>query len=271
MDNKKLNRVRFSKGIFLLIFVCSVIEGCSEDSRQSGSGTENHKVVEVNCRLQIEPLKGESATRAERVAINGEWTENEEAAINNLTVIQFDGDGTDNEAQSVIVRTFNNPKLENLIIGLMQPPDNREQFLYFICNVGDVLSGFTGTLGELKAKPLTIDPAISASDGIVMTGTCRSTLVAGTPIKVNLMRRLVKIRFTYSSTGLPEGDSFEPVWLQLLSVPKAMELEPASETTNASVVFSARWKATNPIIKFRLCIWLSVFYWCLTTRYPLNP
>ena len=143
MDNKKLNRVRFSKGIFLLIFVCSVIAGCSEDSGQSGSGTENHKVVEVNCRLQIEPLKGESATRAERVAINGEWTENEEAAINNLTVIQFDGDGTDNEAQSVIVRTFNNPKLENLIIGLMQPPDNREQFLYFICNVGDVLSGFT--------------------------------------------------------------------------------------------------------------------------------
>lgn len=236
MNNKMLNRIRSIKGVFLLLCVWGVVTGCSEDSGQPG--TENHKVVEVSCRLQIEPLKGESATRGERAAIKGEWTENEEATINNLTVIQFDGDGTDNEAQSVIVRTFNNPKLENLIIGLMQPPDNREQFLYFICNVGDVLSGFTGTLGEFKVKQLTIDPAISASDGIVMTGTCRSTLVAGTPIKVNLMRRLVKIRFTYSSTGLPEGDSFEPVWLQLLSVPKAMELEPASETTNASIGFS---------------------------------
>ncbi len=236
MNNKMLNRVRSIKGVFLLLCVWGVVAGCSEDSGQLG--TENHKVVEVSCRLQVDPLKGEPGTRGERAAINGEWTENEEAAINNLTVIQFDGDGTDDEAQSVIVRTFNNPKLENLIIGLMQPPDNREQFLYFICNVGDVLSGFTGTLGELKVKQLTIDPAISASDGIVMTGTCRSTLVAGTPIKVHLMRRLVKIRFTYSSTGLPEGDSFEPVWLQLLSVPKAMELEPASETTNESVGFS---------------------------------
>ena len=138
------------------------------------------------CCLQIEPLVGEPATRADNTLINGEGTTAEETVVNDLTVIQFDGNG-DATDESIVIRTFNGKlNLTSLSIGLMQPPSKGSQYLYFICNAGDVFANFVGTLGELEEKILTISREGGLSGGIVMTGACRSTLVGGTPIKATL-------------------------------------------------------------------------------------
>lgn len=234
-------------GMFMLLGLMAGSLGCMEESRQPEPVPEVRETVKVACFLQIDPLAGDVDTRAGE-EINGEWTTAEEAAVNDLTVIQFDGDGTDESAVSIIVRTFKKPDLKNLTIGLMQPPDaDKEQFLYFICNAGDALSGFSGTLKNLKDTQLTIAQEVSPSGGIVMTGTCRSKLVSGTPIRANLTRQLLKIRFTFTTTNLPQGDTFEPVWLQLLSVPQTMFVEPPGETTAEAVGFSDLYPVLDKI------------------------
>lgn len=233
--------------MFMLLGLMAGSQGCMEESRQPEPVPEVRETVKVACFLQIDPLAGDVDTRAGE-GINGEWTTAEEAEVNDLTVIQFDGDGTDESAVSIIVRTFKKPDLKNLTIGLMQPPDaDKEQFLYFICNAGDALSGFSGTLKNLKDTQLTIAQEVSPSGGIVMTGTCRSKLVSGMPIRANLTRQLLKIRFTFTTTNLPSGDTFEPVWLQLLSVPQTMFVEPSGETTAEAVGFSDLYPVLDKI------------------------
>lgn len=218
MDRKKTNRTRLIGILFLQVVGWGVVTGCVEDGRRTE--TDDRNSIEVTCCLQIEPLVGEPATRADNTLINGEGTTAEETVVNDLTVIQFDGNG-DATDESIVIRTFNGKlNLTSLSIGLMQPPSKGSQYLYFICNAGDVFANFVGTLGELEEKILTISREGGLSGGIVMTGACRSTLVGGTPIKATLTRRFAKIRFTYNADGLPEGDTFEPVWLQLLSVPR---------------------------------------------------
>lgn len=236
MDRKKIDGIRLIGILFLQIIGWGVVTGCVEDRRRVEM--DGRDMIEVTCCLQIEPLLGEPATRSDNTLIDGEGTTAEETEVNDLTVIQFDGNG-DATDESIVIRTFSGKlNLAGLSIGLMQPPSKESQYLYFICNVGDVFANFTGTLGELEEKILTISREGGLSGGIVMTGTCRSTLVGGTPIMATLTRRFAKIRFTYNTAGLPEGDTFEPVWLQLLSVPKAMMLESASATTDMAVGFS---------------------------------
>lgn len=254
MNMKKKNRVRLIGELFLLIMVWGMSTGCTEETVQSG--TDNRKVVNINCRLQVDPLVGEPVTRTgTKSLVVGEGTTDAEAEVKNLTVIQFDGEITDAAAPMVVVRTFNNLSSGDLSISLMQPPANKSQFLYFISNIGDALAHFSGTLGELKAKVLTISREGSLSDGIIMTGTYvwaqnsgKVAAAEGTSITVKLTRRFAKIRFTYT-ISLPEGDTFEPAWLQLLSVPQTMTIESTEGTTSTSVGFSDFYPVLKDIEK----------------------
>lgn len=249
MDMKKRNRVRLIGELFLLIVIWGASTGCTEETVQPEPGTDNRKVVNINCCLQVDPLVGEPATRADGAMLGGEGTTEAEAEVKDLTVIQFDGDGTDANVPMVVVRTFKNPRLNELVIGLMQSPSQAIQFLYFISNVGDVLANFTGTLADLEGKLLSISREGSLSEGIVMTGTARTNVVTGPTLAVKLTRRFAKIRFTYNTDKLPNGDTFEPVWLQLLSVPQAMTLGSTSETTDTSVGFSDLYPVLKDIKK----------------------
>lgn len=249
MDMKKRNRVRLIGELFLLIVIWGASTGCTEETVQPEPGTDNRKVVNINCCLQVDPLVGEPVTRADGAMLGGEGTTEAEAEVKDLTVIQFDGDGTNANVPMVVVRTFKNPRLNELVIGLMQSPSLDAQFLYFISNVGDVLANFTGTLADLEGKLLSISREGSLSEGIVMTGTARTNVVTGPTLAVKLTRRFAKIRFTYNTDKLPNGDTFEPVWLQLLSVPQAMTLGSTSETTDTSVGFSDLYPVLKDIKK----------------------
>lgn len=246
---KNRNSVRLIGELFLLIVIWGASTGCTEETVQPEPGTDTRKVVNINCCLQVDPLVGEPATRTNGTTLGGEGTTEAEAEVKDLTVIQFDGDGTNTDAPMIVIRTFKNPKLNELVIGLMQSPSQAVQSLYFISNIGDVLANFTGTLADLEGKLLTISQEGSLSEGIVMTGTASTKVITGPPLDVKLTRRFAKIRFTYTTTSLPDGDTFEPVWLQLLSVPQAMTLGSTSETTDASVGFSDLYPVLKDIEK----------------------
>ena len=201
---------------WLLAIWTILVTACAEkDELQSVKGTP----VEVICSLQIACIGGEESTRATDLTT-------EESTIQDLTVIQFDG--TDDNAPSMIVRTFQNPSsLKDFKIGLMQPQNkDKQQTLYFIANAGKTFSSFNGTLGAFKAT------TVSSSDmggKILMTGSCQTVIKTETGVNATLSSRLAKIVFKINNQL--SNARFEPIWLQLKSVPViACPEAPASGT-----------------------------------------
>ena len=198
-----------TKNIFWLLMVwVALATACTEkDDLQAGKGIP----VEVNCSLQIASIEGEEPTRGSDLTL-------EESAIRDLTVIQFDG--TNDDAPTMTVRTFQNlSSLNDLKVGLMQPQDaNKQQTLYFIANAGETYNDFNGTLAAFKARTV----SLSDMDGnILMTGSCQTEIKTETSVNATLSSRLAKIVFKLDLTNLPSGGRFEPLWLQLRSVPAA--------------------------------------------------
>ncbi len=208
-----------TKNIFWLLAIwTTLITACAEkDELQSVKGVS----VEVTCSLQVARIGGEGVTRGTDLTA-------EESAIQDLTVIQFDGEGDD--APTMIVRTFQNPSsLEGLKVGLMQPQNaEKQQTLYFIANAGKTFSNFNGTLKTFKA---TVIPSSEMGGNILMTGSCLTVIKKETSVAATLTSRLAKIVFKLDLTSLPSGARFEPLWLQLRSVPTDASPEaPASGT-----------------------------------------
>ena len=201
---------------WLLAIWITLVTACTEkDELQSVKGTP----VEVTCCLQVAPLGGET---------RGTDLDATESEISDLTVIQFDG--TEDDARSMIVRMFEKTSLTDLSklpIGLMQPQNKeKQQTLYFVANAGKTFSSFNGTLGTFKAT------TVSSSDmggKILMTSSCQTVIKTETGVNATLSSRLAKIVFKLDK--LPSGSKFEPLWLQLRSVPLAASPEAPAGTT----------------------------------------
>lgn len=197
----------------VVFFAISCVE---KDDIQAEKGIP----VEVTCSLQFAPMGGGEPTR-------GTDLTTEESAIQDLTVIQFDGE--EDDAPTMIVRTFQNPSsLVGLTVGLMQPQNaEKQQTLYFIANAGKTFSNFNGTLKTFKA---TVIPSSEMGGHILMTGSCLTVIKKETSVAATLTSRLAKIVFKMKYTPT-DGSRLELLWLQLRSVPLAACLEaPASET-----------------------------------------
>lgn len=209
--------------------IWGIMSGCAKNE------TEDVQLegipVNVACRLQVSSFEGEKPTRAGGGLMNGELSANEETKISDLTVIQFDGTG--DEAQVVIIRTFVNPDLTKVLeIGFMQPLDEstKEQTIYFIANTGGVFDNYAGTLGKLKSDPFSLSETDIRDGKMVMTGSLVTAIHAEIEQKITLTRRLAKIVFNIDTSGLPGGSEFNPVWLQLQSIPSVSCLFPATGT-----------------------------------------
>lgn len=177
-----------TKNIFWLLAIwTTLITACAEkDELQSVKGVS----VEVTCSLQVARIGGERSTRGTDLTA-------EESTIQDLTVIQFDGEGDD--APTMIVRTFQNPSsLEGLKVGLMQPQNaEKQQTLYFIANAGKTFSNFNGTLKTFKA---TVIPSSEMGGNILMTGSCLTVIKKETSVAATLTSRLAKIVFKMEYT-----------------------------------------------------------------------
>lgn len=209
--------------------IWGIMSGCAKNE------TEDVQLegipVNVACRLQVSSFEGEKPTRAGGGLMNGELSANDETEISDLTVIQFDGTG--DEAQVVIIRTFVNPDLTKVLeIGFMQPLDEstKEQTIYFIANTGGVFDNYAGTLGKLKSDPFSLSETDIRDGKMVMTGSLVTAIHAEIEQKITLTRRLAKIVFNIDTSGLPGGSEFNPVWLQLQSIPSVSCLFPATGT-----------------------------------------
>ncbi len=242
---KRRNIKLLQWGWLLLGGIGYVISGCTAETVSPDRETEYGETVEVSCSLHIERPEGEPATRAGE--LNGEWTTEEEVEIKGLTVIQFDGDGTDGSAKSVVIRKFQNPEPGKLTIGLMQPKEaDKKQYVCFIANAGDAFDNFSGTLDELRNRQITLSESSIRSGKLLMRGNCSSVLAAEFPLSVSIYHRLVKIRFSYT-LDLPQGDTFEPVWLQLLSVSQVTQLQ--TDATSFPAADAANFTAGIPVLE----------------------
>lgn len=225
-----MNKILYTGIILALLF--SV--GCSQE--EVGTGREEGAVVQ-NFRLCPEPVQivvssdkeGESrlSTRAE--------VEND-ARINNLTVLQFDWDqeteGIDNNgaAQCVTSRYLRAPEPKEgtddvYSIGL-RAKDKPTQYLIFIANAGSVFQQYEGkTLADFRKETVSLNQKTTSSDNVLMIGAVRVPVTSTENPEshsLTLKRLVARIRFSWQASPTVTNTTFTPSVLQLKNVPKAL-------------------------------------------------
>jgi len=199
--------------LMMIIFMISCNDSENEEDHFRTS-------VSVQFSLHTVPLIGDINTRSGSLLPN-ELTDEEEKRINDLTVLQFDGNG-EPDNRIVVVRYFENGLNDVVTVGLMQPKTdpNKPQFLVFVANANKELGSFTGTYGELCAKMIEITTSQAFTGGLVMKATQQLVVTNSlSQISITLERMMAKVKFTYDATTLPDGTTFIPTKLQLFRVP----------------------------------------------------
>lgn len=225
-----MNKILYTGIILALLF--SV--GCSQE--EVGTGREEGVVVQ-NFRLCPEPVQivvssdkeGESrlSTRAE--------VEND-ALINNLTVLQFDWDqeteGIDNNgvAKCVTSRYLRAPEpkegTEDVYSIGLRARDKQTQYLIFIANAGSVFQQYEGkTLADFRKETVSLNQKTTSSDNVLMIGAVRVPVTATEnpePHSLTLKRLVARIRFSWQAKPTVTNTTFTPSVLQLKNVPKTL-------------------------------------------------
>lgn len=213
-------------GKYMLALLLSIMMvACEKVTNATGIIDEEYEQVAVAVGMSVSGYNNQEHTRAGQT-LPGDMGD-EENAIHNITVFQFDGKGDD--ADPLIVLRYINSGLDALKLGLMQPksdPD-KDQYLYFVANAGDQLQDFTGTYGDLKQQLISANEAGIADGTMVMTASRLTKIDALQPIQITFNRKLAKINVTYSIAG---GVAFTPARLQLRNAPKSFALVNASPT-----------------------------------------
>lgn len=224
-----MNKILYTGIILALLF--SV--GCSQE--EVGAGREEGAVVQ-NFRLCPEPVQivvssdkeGESrlSTRAE--------VEND-ARINNLTVLQFDWDsGTegneDANAVCVTSRYLRAPEpkegTEDVYSIGLRAKDKPTQYLIFIANAGSVFQQYENkTLADFRKETVSLNQKTTSSDNVLMIGAAHVPVTSTEnpePHSLTLKRLVARIRFSWQAKPTVTNTTFTPSVLQLKNVPKAL-------------------------------------------------
>lgn len=213
----------FQKQWIIGLVLVYLLNGCMSEV-ESKDSLSQPQYLDMSFRFDVKEMEGELATRANEPPLPGELPATGEKSIKNLTVVQFNGSGNKDD-QSVVVRVFNEQIQDGFQVGLMRPyTSETSQYIYFIANVGTELDAFTGTLGDLQKRLITLSHVDALSGGVLMTGAVKTTINEVNAITVSMKPILAKIRFTYT-LGLPAGDTFEPTWLQLYNIRKQAQIE----------------------------------------------
>lgn len=234
-----MNKILYTGIILALLF--SV--GCSQE--EVGTGREEGAVVQ-NFRLCPEPVQivassdkeGESrlSTRAE--------VEND-ALINNLTVLQFDWDqategGDGSTAPCVTSRYLRAPEpkdgTENVYsIGLRAR--DKQQYLIFIANAGSVFQQYEGkTLADFRKETVSLNQKTTSGDNVLMIGAMHvavTTTENEIPHNLTLKRLVARIRFSWQAKPTVTNTTFTPSVLQLKNVPKTLVYIDGVETASS--------------------------------------
>lgn len=234
-----MNKILYTGIILTLLF--SV--GCSQE--EVGTGRKERVVVQ-NFRLCPELVQimvnsdkgGESrlSTRAE--------VEND-ALINNLTVLQFDWDqategGDGSTAPCVTSRYLRAPEpkdgTENVYsIGLRAR--DKQQYLIFIANAGSVFQQYEGkTLADFRKETVSLNQKTTSGDNVLMIGAMHvavTTTENEIPHNLTLKRLVARIRFSWQAKPTVTNTTFTPSVLQLKNVPKTLVYIDGVETASS--------------------------------------
>lgn len=208
----------------LPILLSLAMVACEKETGKSESLNENYEPVDVRVAMTVADYQNQKQTRGSRTTLSGDMG-NEENTIHNITVFQFDGEGGDDDP--LVVLRYVDSSLDNLVLGLMQPKSdpNKEQFIYFVANTGNLLQNFSGTYGELKQKLISVNEGGIADGIMVMTCSLKTKVNTLQGITINFIHRLAKVNVTCS---VATGVNFSPARLQLRNVPKSLVLENTS-------------------------------------------
>lgn len=219
----KKDMVVIMRKYLMLVLLFSAMVSCEEETSSSLIG--DYEPVDVNVEMSIAAYQNGQQTRA-GMGLPGDMG-NEETVIHNMTVFQFDGEGSDDDP--LVVVRYVDSGLDAVKLGLMQPKldPNKNQYLYFVANAGNQLQYFAGTYGDLKQKLISVNERGIADGIMVMTASLVTPIDAVQSIHATFSRNLAKINVTCT---IQEGFNFTPARLQLRNVPKSLTLVNTSST-----------------------------------------
>lgn len=219
----KKDMVVIMRKYLMLVLLFSAMVSCEEETSSSLIG--DYEPVDVNVEMSIAAYQNGQQTRA-GMGLPGDMG-NEETVIHNMTVFQFDGEGSDDDP--LVVVRYVDSGLDAVKLGLMQPKSdpNKNQYLYFVANAGNQLQYFAGTYGDLKQKLISVNERGIADGIMVMTASLVTPIDAVQSIHATFSRNLAKINVTCT---IQEGFNFTPARLQLRNVPKSLTLVNTSST-----------------------------------------
>lgn len=203
----------------LLVLLSLTMVTCEKTTDVPAGVNGGYEAVDVAVDMSVVGYDNQQQTRAGQV-LPGDMG-SEENKIHNITVFQFDGEGDDTDPL-VVLRYVDNG-LDALMLGLMQPKSdpNKNQFLCFVANVGNMLQDFTGVYGDLKQKLIPVNDAGIADGNMVLTASLVTKVSALQPLSITFIRKLAKINVT---CVIADGVNFIPARLQLRNAPKSFAL-----------------------------------------------
>lgn len=224
-----MNKLLYT-GIMLVLLLTG---GCSQE--EVGAGREDGVSVQ-HFRLRPEPVQvvinsdkeGESWLTT-RAAVD------EDALINNLTVLQFDWDkstegGDGATAKCVTSRYLRAPEpkesTEDVYSVGLRAREKQSQYLIFIANAGSVFQQYEGkTLEDFRKETVSLNQQTTSGDNVLMIGAISVPVTATenmTPHSLTLKRLVARVRFSWVAKPTVTNTTFTPSVLQLKNVPKTL-------------------------------------------------
>lgn len=232
-------------GVLFLILVVGCLPEETKDNDISGGEKE---LVPVVFRLYPEAVQvvenSDNGSSMPRLVTRAE-VEND-ALINNLTVLQFDWDqgtegGDGSTAMCVTSRYLRAPEPKEgtkdvYSIGL-RAKDKQKQYLIFIANAGSVFQQYEGkTLADFRKETVSLNQKTTSGDNVLMIGAVHvpvTTTENTDPHRLTLKRLVARISFSWQAKPTVTNTTFTPSVLQLKNVPKTLVYIDGVETASS--------------------------------------
>lgn len=222
-----MNKLLYTGIILTLLLTGS----CSQEEVSDGRGEE--EITFQHFCLSAEPVQVVVSSDSDNVNRLSTRAKND-AAINNLTVLQFDWDkdtegGDGATAKCVTSRYLRAPEPKEgtedvYSVGLRAR--DKQQYLIFIANAGSVFQQYEGkTLADFRKETVSLNQKTTSGDNVLMIGAVHApvTTIENTmPHNLTLKRSVARIRFDWMAKPTVTNTTFTPSVLQLKNVPKIL-------------------------------------------------
>lgn len=224
-----MNKLLYT-GIMLVLLLTG---GCSQEEvgagREEGVSVQHFRLCPEPVQVVINSEKEGESRLTTRAAVD------EDALINNLTVLQFDWDentdgGDGATAKCVTSRYLRAPEpkegTENEYSVGLRAKDKPSQYLIFIANAGSVFQQYEGkTLRDFRKETVSLNQQTTRGDNVLMIGAISVPVTATenmTPHILTLKRLVARVRFSWVAKPTVTNTTFTPSVLQLKNVPKTL-------------------------------------------------